>query len=175
MVKNNKKSIINTGVKACNAYGLTLNAIWIFTSFIYMYWFLKRKKTLIHINGKIINIIESNVCKKEDNEFSFLNILTREKSYCTIELEYNINNKTINKKLEHYNCSNFKVGGPIELLYHKDNDEIIINTKNKLYEKLYYIVLVLVIIIIIFTILRIFYSDNKWMKIYISLQCFLPG
>ena len=70
-------------------------------------------------------------------------------------------------------CDEINIGDNIAILYNKD--EIIIEQYNELLKKVYYFVIIFMCIIILFTFLRIFYHDNKWMKLYISLQCFLPG
>lgn len=169
-----KKSILNTSIKACNGYGLTLNALWIFASLLYIIWFLRRNSNLTKIKGKVVNKHEINICKEDDNDFSFLNMFTGEKSHCIIEVEYMINNKKEYKKIEYNKCNGLNIKDDI-LLSYGNNKEIIIDEYNQILKKVFYFVIVFMVVIILFTFLRIFYSDNKWMKIYISLQCFLPG
>ena len=170
-----KKSIFNTSVKACNGYGLTLNALWIFASLLYIIWFLGRNKNFTKLKGKVINKHEINICKADDNKFSFLNMITGEKSHCMVEVEYMINNKKASKKIEYNKCNDLNIKDDILLLYNNNNKEIILDAYNQILKNLLYFVIILMLVIILFTFLRIFYSDNKWMKIYISLQCFLPG
>lgn len=90
-------------------------------------------------------------------------------------LLYNTENGIKNKEIEYNKCDEINIGDNIDILYNKDKDEIIIEQYNELLKKVYYFVIIFMCIIILFTFLRIFYHDNKWMKLYISLQCFLPG
>lgn len=170
-----KKSILNTSIKACNGYGLTLNALWIFASLLYIIWFLRRNSNLTKIQGKVVNKEEINICKTNDNDFSFLNMFTGKKSHCILEIEYMINNKKDYKIIEYNKCNDLNIKDDISLSYDNDNKEIIIDEYNQILKKIFYFVIIFMLVIILFTFLRIFYSDNKWMKIYISLQCFLPG
>lgn len=170
-----KKSILNTSIKACNSYGLTLNAIWIFSSLLYILWFSKKDEGFIKLKGKILNIEENNICKINDNDFSLLNYISGNKNHCILEIEYFINDiKKINK-IDFHKCDNLSIGQNIDILYNENKNEIIIDYYNQLLKKVLYFVIFFMSIILIFTFLRIFYSDNKWMKIYIGLQCFLPG
>ena len=170
-----KKSILNTSIKACNGYGLTLNAIWIFASLVYIIWFLKKKKGFIKINAKVIDKKQLDICKVDENKFSFLNSVSGEQSHCILTIEYNTNNRTNKKEIDFNKCNDINIGDEIEILYNQEKDEIILDQYNEILKKVFYFVVVFMLIIILFTYLRIFHSDNKWMKIYISLQCFLPG
>ena len=89
-------------------------------------------------------------------------------------LQYNTENGIKNKEIEYNKCDEINIGDNIDILYNKDKDELIIEQYNELLKKVYYFVIIFMCIIL-FTFLRIFYHDNKWMKLYISLQCFLPG
>lgn len=169
-----KKSILNTSIKACNGYGLTLNAIWIFASLVYIIWFLKKKKGF-KINAKVIDKKQLDICKVDENKFSFLNSVSGEQSHCILTIEYNTNNRTNKKEIDFNKCNDINIGDEIEILYNQEKDEIILDQYNEILKKVFYFVVVFMLIIILFTYLRIFHSDNKWMKIYISLQCFLPG
>lgn len=170
-----KKSILNTSIKACNGYGLTLNAIWIFGSLLYIIWFLKKDDGFVKIEGKIIDKKQLDICKIDENKFSFLNYVSGEQSHCIINIQYNTENGIKNKEIEYNKCDEINIGDNIDILYNKDKDEIIFEQYNELLKKVYYFVIIFMCIIILFTFMRIFYHDNKWMKLYISLQCFLPG
>tara|TARA_B100000214_G_scaffold371317_1_gene347452 strand:- start:2209 stop:2736 length:528 start_codon:yes stop_codon:yes gene_type:complete len=175
MKQNITKSLIDTSLKTCNGYGLILNAFWLLTSLLYIYWFLKRESEYTLKKARIINIIDRKICRKRNNYFPFLTTITGEENFCTLSLEYTINNETINKQIEYNKCNHYRVSDTIDILYNKETREIILDNQNKLFRNLFYIIVIFLIIIIIFTFLRLFYSDNRWMKIYIALQCLTPG
>lgn len=170
-----KKSILNTSIKACNGYGLTLNAVWIFGSLLYITWFLKKNKGFIKIKGTVTDKKQVDICKVNENNFSFLNYVSGEQSHCIVTVEYNTNNRINKKEIEFNKCDEINIGDEIEIMYNQEKDEIILDKYNEILKKVLYFVIIFMLVIILFTFLRIFYSDNKWMKIYISLQCFLPG
>ena len=96
-----KKSILNTSIKACNGYGLTLNVVWIFTSILYIIWFLKKDEGFVKIEGKIIDKKQLDICKINENKFSFLNYISGEQSHCIINIQYNTENGIKNKEIEY--------------------------------------------------------------------------
>jgi hypothetical protein len=166
--------IANTSVKVCNSYALILNSIWIFSSIIYIYLHYTKYKNTLKIKGKIVKIEILNQCKIKDNKKSFFNHFKGDKYHGILEIEYTINNEKKNIKIEHDKCKDLIIGGDIELLYNVNDKQVMIDQSN-IYSNILYFVIIFLVIILFFTILRIFYSNNKWVKIYIAFQCLLPG
>ena len=183
--KSNKKSnnFIETGLNFCNSIALITNLFFFVISLVYILWFINFDRKYTEINGKIISVTDRSEVEKctEKKKMTSLERKTtgREKSYCTIEVDFMIDDNKHTTKIETTEYSNkYPVGSIIKILYNKnDFNDVILKKKHFMFKILYYISIVLLITISVMSYLRVYHRDNTLVKWWIGIECldnFIP-
>jgi len=180
---NKKNNFIESGLNFCNSIALITNLFFFVISLVYIVWFINFDKKYTEINGKIISVTDRSEVEK-CTEKKKRNMLERKttgtvKSYCTIEVDFMIDDNKHTTKIETTEYSNkYPVGSITKILYNKnDFDDVILKKKHMMFKILYYISIFLLITISVMSYLRVYHKDNKLVKWWIAIECldnFIP-
>ena len=181
--KSNKNSFIEKGLNFCNATALFTNLIFFVICLVYILWFLKFNKKYKKIDAKILSVNDRSDEEKciEKKKLTRIERKTtgREKSYCNIVVEFNINGDKQNATIKTNDYSNkYSEGKSLTVFYNKeDTTDVILSKRHLMFKILYYISLVILISIAIMSYLRVYHKDNTLVKWWIGIECldtFIP-